>query len=71
MERNLIDMFRDIRTFYMSLESRLQAEGFKVRVLHVFRAWEDWAVYPRDFLSRLQNTFLGLPVVSINYIKFR
>merc|ERR1719228_3159525 len=25
-----------------------------------FRAWEDWALYPMDFLIKLQNIFLGL-----------
>ena len=25
-----------------------------------FRAWEDWAVYPNDYLINLQNIFLGL-----------
>lgn len=25
-----------------------------------FRAWEDWAIYPNDFLINLQNVFLGL-----------
>lgn len=25
-----------------------------------FRAWEDWAVYPNDYLIKLQNIFLGL-----------
>lgn len=28
--------------------------------MRIFKAWEEWAVYPRDFLLRLQNTFLGL-----------
>jgi hypothetical protein len=25
-----------------------------------FRAWEDWAIYPQEFLIQLQNIFLGL-----------
>ena len=25
-----------------------------------FRAWESWAIYPSDFLIKLQNIFLGL-----------
>ena len=25
-----------------------------------FRAWESWAIYPSDFLIKLQNVFLGL-----------
>ncbi|TGZ42719.1 Uncharacterized protein DBV15_09499 [Temnothorax longispinosus] len=45
-------------------DSRLKAEGFKVRVMRMFRAWEDWAVYPRDFLVKLQNTFLGLVLMD-------
>lgn len=30
--------------------------------MRVFKAWEDWAVYPREFLLKLQNTFLGLAI---------
>ena len=32
----------------------------QTRVMNVFRAWEDWAIYPNDFLINLQNIFLGL-----------
>lgn len=59
MEKNLLEMFRGLNATYKSLESRLKAEGFKVRVMQIFRTWEEWTVYPRDFLIRLQNTFLG------------
>uniref|UniRef100_A0A6B2EDE7 Putative splicing regulator n=1 Tax=Phlebotomus kandelakii TaxID=1109342 RepID=A0A6B2EDE7_9DIPT len=59
MEKNLLDMFRELNTAYMGVESRLKAEGFKVRVLQVCRTWEEWVVYPRDFLLKLRNTFLG------------
>jgi U2-associated protein SR140 len=62
MERNLLEMFRGLSDCYKSLESRLKAEGFKVRIMKIFRTWEEWAVYPRDFLIRLQNTFLGIPI---------
>ncbi|XP_059613579.1 U2 snRNP-associated SURP motif-containing protein isoform X2 [Phlebotomus argentipes] len=59
MERNLLDIFKELNTAYMGVESRLKAEGFKVRVLQVCRTWEEWVVYPRDFLLKLRNTFLG------------
>jgi U2-associated protein SR140 len=62
MEKTLEEMFQGLNASYMSLESRLKAEGFKMRVMNIFRAWEDWTVYPRDFLKKLQNIFLGLPV---------
>lgn len=60
MERNVEDIFRYLNATYKSLDSRLKAEGFKVRVLQVFRAWEDWVVYPKDFLQKLKNIFLGI-----------
>ncbi|CAD7077160.1 unnamed protein product [Hermetia illucens] len=60
MERNLVDIFRDIHAYYMSLDSRLKAEGFKARVMKVVHAWEDWTVYPKEFLFKLKTTFLGL-----------
>ena len=64
MEKNLLDMFKSLNSYYMAVDSRLKAEGFKARVMQVLKAWEEWAVYPRDFLCKLQNTFLGLPIVS-------
>ncbi len=41
---------------------RLKAESFKVRIIKKFRTWAEWAVYPRDFLIKLENTFLGIPI---------
>jgi U2-associated protein SR140 len=53
-------VFVNILEAYKSIESRLKAEAFKLRVMQLFRAWEDWAIYPKDYLIRLQNNFLGL-----------
>lgn len=36
------------------------AECFKERVLACCRVWDEWGVYPSEFLIRLQNIFLGL-----------
>lgn len=58
----MVDMFKGLNESYKSLESRLKAEGFKVRIMKIFRTWEEWAVYGRDFLIRLQNTFLGISI---------
>lgn len=38
----------------------MKAESFKQRVVSCFKAWEDWALYPGQFLIQLQNIFLGL-----------
>lgn len=64
MERNLIDMFKGLHDSHKLLESRLKAEGFKVRIMKIFRTWEEWAVYSRDFLIKLQNTFLGVAMAD-------
>lgn len=48
-----------IKSTYDKLEGRLQAEGFKVRVLRTLKAWED-TIYPKDFMNKLHNIFLGL-----------
>lgn len=66
MERNLVEMFRGLHEGYKLLESRLKAEGYKVRIMKIFRTWEEWAVYGRDFLIKLQNTFLGLATTDDN-----
>ncbi|XP_058175187.1 U2 snRNP-associated SURP motif-containing protein [Anopheles ziemanni] len=64
MEKNLLDIFRNLNGYYMQLDSRLKAEGFKSRVMGVFRAWEEWTIYPREFLLKLQHTFLGIQPVE-------
>lgn len=61
-------IFRHMHAAYMSLESRLKAEGFKLRVLQVFKAWEEWAVYQREYLTKLKHIFLGIPSVRIKII---
>lgn len=60
LERHLEQIFTNLNAAYMALESRLKAEGFKLRVLQVFRAWEEWAVYQREFLTQLKHIFLGI-----------
>ncbi len=59
-QSKLPDVFHDLHNCYANIDSRIKAEAFKQRVLNCFRAWEDWALYPQDFLIKLQNIFLGL-----------
>lgn len=68
LETRLLQIFQDVHQAYQSLESRMKAEGFRVRVMQIFRAWEDWAVYSKDFLIKLQNTFLGLTSSEVKII---
>lgn len=64
-QNKLMDIIKEIKKTYDSLESRLQAEGFKVRVLRVLKSWEDTGIYTSDFMSKLNSTFLGLEDVSM------
>lgn len=57
-----MNIFSEVHQAHKEFDGRLKAEGFKIRVMRMFKAWEDWTVYPRDFLSKLQNTFLGLAI---------
>lgn len=56
----------------LAARSRLQAEGFRVRVQRVLHAWSDWAVYPDDFLDHLNRVFHArdkVPSVQLYYTK--
>merc|ERR1719204_2015321 len=59
-EEKLPEIFGDLNVTYTKIEARTKAEAFRQRVCNCFRAWEDWALYPQDFLIKLQNIFLGL-----------
>lgn len=68
LEARLVSIFTEVHQTYKSIESRIKAESFKMRVMKIFQAWEDWAVYSKDFLIRVQNAFLGLTgEVSVFY----
>ena len=38
----------------------MKRESFKQKVLLCIRAWEEWAIYPNDYLVNLQSRFLGV-----------
>jgi len=59
-EVKLPEIFTDIQATYKNIEGRLKADKFKQKVMACFHAWEDWAVYPNEFLIKMQNIFLGL-----------
>merc|ERR1719472_476571 len=56
----MVEIFTDLHATYKNIPSRMKAESFKQRVVSCFKAWEDWALYPPQFLIQLQNIFLGL-----------
>lgn len=60
LETRLVRIFEETRKTYENIESRIKAEGFRTRVMQILKAWSDWAIYPKEFLIKIQNTFLGL-----------
>lgn len=56
----MTEIIKFMHQAYEATESRLKAEAFRQRVMLCFRAWEEWNVYPAEFLIHLQNVFLGL-----------
>lgn len=68
-QAKLPTVFAELHSYHQKIEARMKAEAFRQRVLNCFRAWEDWALYPQDFLIRLQNIFLGLVVQQGNSSK--
>ncbi|KAH8372761.1 hypothetical protein KR009_004523 [Drosophila setifemur] len=63
VEKQLMDIFENLHTYFSNIESRLKAEGFKSRVCNVIRTWEEWTIYPKEFLAQLRAKFLGKPYV--------
>lgn len=59
-ETNLETMFQYLNETWSSIDGKMKSESFKQKVLNCIRAWEDRAIYPNDFLVKLQNMFLGL-----------
>ena len=60
LQEKLPAMFEGLHLAHSEEPSRLKAESFKRRVMTVCKAWNDWAVYPPEFMISLQNIFLGL-----------
>lgn len=58
-ESKLIQICGDLCASHKNIQARLQAEQFKQKVISCFRAWEEWAIYPEQYLIYLQNIFLG------------
>lgn len=66
-EVRLIDIMKQLHNTYNRLEGRLQAEGFKTRVLRTLKAWED-SIYHKDYMNKLHNIFLGLEIETASVV---
>ncbi|XP_050523952.1 U2 snRNP-associated SURP motif-containing protein [Daktulosphaira vitifoliae] len=63
-ETRLFSIMNEAHKTFKNLDVN-QAEGFKHRMMQMFHAWEEWDIYPKEFLYKCQNTFLGLSLNEI------
>lgn len=59
-ERILPAVFEHNSEVWRRIDGKMKSEAFKQKMLSCVRAWAEWAIYPNDYLVRLQNMFLGL-----------
>ncbi|OUC39512.1 hypothetical protein D917_05242 [Trichinella nativa] len=60
IENRLEGIFRKLHDSYKNISARLRAEQFRQRIANCCKMWEDTAVYPLEFLARLQGILLGI-----------
>lgn len=59
-EQYLPRVFENLNKIYNEIDGKMKSESFKQKILNCVRAWEDWAMYPNEYLINLQNVFIGL-----------
>ncbi|VVC92624.1 unnamed protein product [Leptidea sinapis] len=57
--QRLVDIMRNCHKAWQGMTSRIQQEGFRVRVTRIMQAWADWAIYSTEFLLQISDVFLG------------
>eukprot|EP00727_Mastigamoeba_balamuthi_P013353 m51a1_g8640 putative u2 snrnp-associated surp motif-containing (554) ;mRNA; r:1399-3713 len=55
----LPEVFGVLAEVYAGITGRITALGLKEQVLRVLRVWEQWSLYPPQFISNLENVFSG------------
>ena len=55
-----MSVFEHISQIWINIDGKMKSESFKQKIIGCVRAWEDWALYPNEYLVKLQNLFLGL-----------
>ncbi|KAI8093106.1 U2-associated SR140 protein [Halteromyces radiatus] len=70
-QRRLPDIFKHLNDIYRSITARLKAEQFRRYIITVLGAWENWMVFPKHFIEKLDSIFMKksdqiLDDISIN-----
>ena len=62
-------IFRCLALFYYSLQGRLTAMHFKDQVERVVGVWEQWSLFPPDFVASLRSAFDSKPDPEVMTLK--
>jgi U2-associated protein SR140 len=61
-EQTLPQIVGNLNSAYRAIPGRMRAELFKKNILNCIAAWEEWALYPFDFLNTLKTAFTAAPI---------
>lgn len=64
-ESRLIEVMKQIKMAYDKMDGRLKADGFRMRVMRVLKAWED-SIFSKIYMDNLTNTFLGIIAPAVD-----
>merc|ERR1740124_553517 len=59
-QENLLETMEHLQKAHASCSTKSQGEKFRKMVLSCLAAWQDWSLYPPNYLINLQNVFVGL-----------
>jgi len=59
-QQYLVESMEHMHKALSTCSTKGQAEKFRKQVLSCLSAWQDWSLYPPQFLINLQNVFVGL-----------
>jgi len=59
-ENVLPEIFTHMNEIWKQIDGKMKSEAFRQKILSCVRAWQDWAIYPSEYLINLQNRFMGL-----------
>ncbi|KAG0238169.1 U2 snRNP-associated SURP domain-containing protein [Actinomortierella wolfii] len=64
LEGKLPAVFEKLNEIYRSIDARLKAEQFRRQVANVLSVWENWIVFPQEYLDQLAATLIRKPAVE-------
>jgi RNA recognition motif-containing protein len=65
IELILPSVFASLNRMLNKIDGKMKSEWFKQKVLVCIKVWQQWNIYPDEFLLKLKETFLDVKQVAI------